>query len=1170
MAGSFEDIQQQEDQMMGAQAGDGPEEELAEAATDLSRTSQQNAHSVNNLTQTVQRVENQISQLTTQMQQLALESSQQNMNFESPQPTGGATGVMEPLQSAGETVGQGAAMAGGMVAGAASQRMNQISQVGGRAFQQEAQPVGAQPGHLEASPSIVGGITQSTGMFWDPSESRGYNFGAYQRAQARAAGHGAQSLMSGAVQGAGSLASAEFLGGIGGAELGGVAGGAAGTALGGPLGGIVGTVAGGALGGIAGSTVGSGLDKVNPIVGNLSNMGQMTQYGAAANQTSYQFLRGRGGPDPGRFGQGEEAEIGAGIQEEMYKELQYGAQELQQTQSQFSRLGLMEGVQTAEEYTNQFSELIDAHKKVSNSLQMSLQEASQFMGTAVNEMGYTTDPTQLANLTTQTRATAHLAGTSPGQVQRMGVRGAQQASQMGMMARSGSQMAMGAAGTAGVSQMLGFRTEGERGVGPNLLASVGGEEGLRQLINRTSQQHMAGTEGDLMAMGGGPAGSYQELLSQASENISGQGDITDFLANRHKKKQDLVDKLGGEGVQAQQLQQYFSLAKRVEGEDASAEELQNMTQVIAQEQGNMSAAEAEAMVESAKTLPETMRRKRQQMAQDRVDTKMDKIMERRSVPGQIQTEFAEATEQGEVPFARHSTGGQIASAPAQAIGGLAGAVLTPGAYQDSETTGGYFRELQEDIGETGQQVQNQVRDFQDWRYGIERQNTSSEDLDRYQESLKEGEIFGDVGTAGTRKNVELQERMGQAAGKSDIMQRYLEEGGDKARAAIVASRESPTGYIDAGPYGGGQEEMQKYLDRVKSGEAGQELSRKDIQSARKGAGVDVGQEGGTFQETDITQEDITERLTGKFGEMEIGGMTDEMVGRAIRSEDVTKLSGKVDEYLDKVRTDSIAQARTDEEKQYEEQIASRFNEMLESGDKAKSQFAKKMLKSGEIEDLEGGVSAKDIRGMEDVAAFGRMSEFQEQSEDIWQQKETKERLKEAGRKKFNLSSEELHKRVGESSTAQWALTGVGGALGMSAGGPVNAALGASAASTAGSYLGIGEGEKKLRSPEELMTEIEERIAADKEAVKEKFKGGRGEKLIEMFDEEKEGFGKQRDEALRLITKSIKGTTGPDVETKEGTPGDVKGAESEKITRDFMEQQIKTMEEIQRALTPEGQ
>jgi len=535
------------------------------------------------------------------------------------------------------------------------------------------------------------------GLNHDPRTAKQYDAGAMQRAYARQANETTASMMnSGLSAGAGALSFSNLGGAIGGF-------------IGSPIP-IVGTEIGSAIG----SAVGRPLDILNPMSFAANQFDMLGMYSGVAGRNSNTYLRGAGSGGLGRFSNRERARAASGMRQVALNDLTYDADEIADISSQYVDQGLYLGVQSSEQFAQRTKELINTHKRIRKVLNLSNQEMTDYMKQTFDQVGL--DPSMQAGMgqyATQLRATAHVAGLSVQDSARIGLAGAGMARGMGLMNITGAQSALGGAALAGQAAT--------NGVGTSLLATVGGEQGLAQLITQAQGRFLQGASGSALGLGGG-ASTVDETMRSLGRGMGSSGDLVNFLGNRNQRVGDAMNRMGTHGVQAQQALQLYDLAKQI-SPNADPETLKSTMVLLAQQTYGMDEAGAQALVQSFGALPDTISRSAESARQTRSDAMRDMQTERYSISGRVRSMYRNTM---------NNTG----------IGSTLGMLVSPTAYLNSSRRGGGLGAIvdavNEDYARTGDRAERFVQNMQDSFYGIERTTYGQEDIEEILASANRG------------------------------------------------------------------------------------------------------------------------------------------------------------------------------------------------------------------------------------------------------------------------------------------------------------------------------------------------------------------------------------------------------------------------------------------------
>lgn len=453
------------------------------------------------------------------------------------------------------------------------------------------------------TPSMLHGA----GISWNPSNAQGYNFGAYQAAQSRNLGREAMGYTQGAMAiGAGLFTSegmADMAINAGLAKLG-------------PLGFVAQTLGLGNVVTDAISPITGALDRLNPVSYGIQEASRASMFGGIAGQGSNNFLRGAGmGIGRGNFSNSQMMNIGAGISNMSMRDLTYSTEDLAGLQTQFNETGQFLGVQSAGQYRDRMKKLLDTHKTVMKTLQVGTEEAVQMMDQMYSTIGVDHGP-EMTRMTTKMYAAAGLAGIDPMRMAELASQGAGMAGQYGLMGSSGARLMMQSRALAGMGASSTVSTP--------LLASVGGEEGLAQLLATRSMGFMQGAGGSIMGLNRGMFGTNViGAVGNATGQLRGQGDLVSFLANRHS----ITSNFSAEEQQSQMMMQYYGIAQQMGGAGSIRDKM-----VLAMGGG----AQAEAMVESFMAMPQTLQRGALSSNEARNNALRDQMQEQRSISGRFE------------------------------------------------------------------------------------------------------------------------------------------------------------------------------------------------------------------------------------------------------------------------------------------------------------------------------------------------------------------------------------------------------------------------------------------------------------------------------------------------------------------------------------------------------
>lgn len=685
---SFEEYQRQLQNELDSETQDISESTkgVKRAAETMQQASQQEQQQTQMLMESIQNQQREIQSLTQSVRMLVGDSEQ----ISDPKPTGvrsvsmqtpGATHepVLEgadapsdlPQAPSGGGVLEGVDEAKGFAAFAGKEAARSTLEHGKRWTKQTAGTVyqgvssvrGSQinPGSdfgerkLRSDRFIPGGVKDQ--ILWNPAKTSQYSFGAYARGLEESAGRKGRNLVGGLA----GFASNDMLG------LG-AAGGAASQALissalgGGMLASGAGSVSQMLLGAgfaLPGAMIGGALNPyLNPLGYGTSEMRRGQQLSAPANKLAGEMFRGRPGRYQKRMGFMERARLSNELRKQTYMEMSLSTNEMQTLQKGMIQGGSFWGVQSGEQFAQRFEQRMDSAKVVMKTFQKSAKEAAKIMVELEENLGAHRTGTH-GNLIAQLSAASSIGAQPVGQALKRATQGAQAARQQGLMLRTGAKVSLGAQQMAGASTNMSY----------NLLSTVGGERGLSRLIQSKQMGYLSGMGGTLLAAGGGYE-SIGEGFKQTSQAIDTEGDLLEFMTNRHQRVQDRVDQMGETGIQAQHLQHLSSIAKQIAPD-------QDRATVMRQLLGG--GPKAEAYVKSMKQLPGKIRRQMYSAARTRSDIKKDLLAEKYSIRGRITGGFRSAMKSlgagafaGGVTRAAGSTGAYFSRAMREITEGIQG------------------------------------------------------------------------------------------------------------------------------------------------------------------------------------------------------------------------------------------------------------------------------------------------------------------------------------------------------------------------------------------------------------------------------------------------------------------------------------------------------------------
>jgi hypothetical protein len=466
---------------------------------------------------------------------------------------------------------------GGMVTGYGSNFLNQ-----GQSF--------AAPGVLNIQNSgVLPNMFRNMAPLYRPNQMQNLSYGALQDAHSRGAGmsmyNNTQALLGGGLSTVASL-------GLG------TIGGKAGMSLG--LTGLSGMIAPTAAAMMAA--------KFNPLEFGRQEMMRINQFGSAANRSSLGILRGEntGALRSGLFSINQQAEIGRGIARDTYDELTYNAGDISGLQESFASSGLMRGSTSSEKYISRFKELLRTHKQVAKSLQLSTQEAVQYMESMDFQSGLSS-----RRSIGDVYAAAHLSGMSPMEVANSMASGARGFSQAGFRAGAGALTSLGAIQTAGQVYSGG-------NIDNSLLSTVGGERGIADILQNATTRFLQGNMGAINVLGG-REGSLNERIMKASRSVQSEGDLINYAANYDTMNEQFAKDVGPQGAQSEMIEAIYVATKQIRS-DLEGRDLYNMMKLVAVNLGYArSPAEAEILLRSIPDIQSTLSKTRSLKMQAKQD-----------------------------------------------------------------------------------------------------------------------------------------------------------------------------------------------------------------------------------------------------------------------------------------------------------------------------------------------------------------------------------------------------------------------------------------------------------------------------------------------------------------------------------------------------------------------
>ncbi len=581
------------------------QKELNEAAQDLSMAARDLSSTNQNQLMQMQMQSQQTQQLSNSVRSLG-NSVQQGANAAPPPPPAPTfTPMLAPVMSAASST----------VKNRAEEYRQGVSNFYNTMRFGQGGTVGGQPGYLSVqNQGLMASMYHGAGFSFNPANAQNYTYGAYQRAQANNFGSNAQGY-----------AQAGMTMGL---ELTGLASpfGAAGGLIGGALGAMSPIPGGALIGGEIGSRVLGQLDRFNPIAFQLEEVNRANYFGQQAEQNAYRHLRGLGGGlSRGSFSLQEQSQIGTSLARMYNSDLTYSTEDIGRFQQQFAETGQFLGVDSAQAYSQRMRQLMGNLEGMSKSLQIANEEAIKVMDQLYSNVGFD-HGSEMNMMRSRLYASASLSGATPQEMIDIMTRGAGMGGQYGMLNRTGSQSLLAATSLSGVSASTNMPT--------SILASVGGEQGLADLIAKSNLQMGAGASGSLMALLGGNYGTnLVGAMGRGAGSISGTGDLISLMTGKHH----MLDKMSPEQLQAQNTMNAIGFSNMMSDLGGTPEQ---RMQMYFMQQGH-SAIEAEALAKAGLAQEETLRRSINVLGQERGDLAQDQMMEHNSLLNRIKLGFRE-------------------------------------------------------------------------------------------------------------------------------------------------------------------------------------------------------------------------------------------------------------------------------------------------------------------------------------------------------------------------------------------------------------------------------------------------------------------------------------------------------------------------------------------------
>lgn len=443
-----------------------------------------------------------------------------------------------------------------------------------------------------------GNLMHGMGATWDTHKAQSYTFGAYNRAHQQRFGEGMAAHAQGAMNGMLGNFSFSNAAGMGASALANM------IPIAGPL----------FLSDMAysmGSRVGGMADFANPIVQGMNYANHATMFGANANNNAFQFMRGNGSSPNGQgFSLRDQDRIGTDMVDYLKGNFTYSNDQILGLQNSFNDNGLMLGVNNSQDYSKRIRSLIESHKVMMKNLQMASKDMAEFMGDMYNQIGY--DPgREMIQFSMNVGATSRVAG--------IDTAGAMSAARSGMGAGSGMGMLNRTGASFGLAGRSLAATTASQNISTPLLASVGGEEGLGQMIAKQNMQFMSGSAGAIMAFGGNFHNGIGGALSAGAGGFGGSSGMVNFLTDRH----NVMDKMSPDDILAQRAAFVMDAAKQMGSGMGS---LQDRMRLVLMSQG-MSSQEAEATMGTFKSASHNFKQNRRELGRQRSDLIYDAISE---------------------------------------------------------------------------------------------------------------------------------------------------------------------------------------------------------------------------------------------------------------------------------------------------------------------------------------------------------------------------------------------------------------------------------------------------------------------------------------------------------------------------------------------------------------
>lgn len=852
---TFEELNHQAAMRMAANGGQEADGGLGRASRDLRQAATAIEGNSRMEMQANAQTGGMIQSLTSQLQQLLMEIRSERVTRGStptpaPIPAAGQNTMMQQMSSWAGGAASGAAAMGGAVAwgvgaglgaigtgvGYASAQVPTIqAMVADNMYRMTNQPMfSPQAGgyvHHRAS-SAGGALEMMNAAVFDDDMIRG---GVMRDDRARAYMHGS-ALIAGArvgagVQGIAGMLSARSIFGNAGSMLGGAAFG----------------MPGAYAGGIAGSTVGAAFDVFNPVSWGSDQLSGMMRGSGIARALSADMLRGQGS---NRMRATTAMGMGQSINRAGLADMDFRSDQVQDITMRLGEAGFFRGASDEREFESRLKRELNSLKGIMRTMRMTRDEAIKAMVEIQSDMGFSS-PQGRMMLANSVYGAAQVAGVSTSTAMQYTRDMARSTSSAGMMASTGAMLAPGAMALGGMSAAYG-------NVDPRLLASVGGQRGLTQLIGRSQQSFLQGNLGTLMAAGGAFS-DVDRGMTQAAGGLQGSGDLLNFMAGRHRRVDKVVQGLGTQGVAASQAMQLANIADRMGITDPRQKKSAMI--LLAVQMGMASnPQEAEALVSSFGAIGGAMRREYDLAGERSADLDRDRMISEHGFMGSIRKSYRDSMSRGELPFMNTSNssglgtiGGNLlrSSFMPAALGTigergvpLLGAIFSPDTYLRARGRGGgmlnYAEEVGTGIGELTGRVETGLRDFRDSFAGIERDTFTAADASGLKDRFKLSERFGQRGgAAGGADNLSRNTRYLMGSSGSTEMMRVIQDASKEgATKAQVQRAQKVAAALKKGVVLRSMEEIDRYTGSASGADVREVLAAAGLGSP--GANTNVG------------------------------------------------------------------------------------------------------------------------------------------------------------------------------------------------------------------------------------------------------------------------------------------------------------------------------------------